>query len=221
MPIKNPARAHRSLGSAALAVVLFAGLTACAPAQDAAVSSITPDNGTPVATATPAEPESIRGTLVEVLTGDTVVLSPVGEDGKPNGQPNITVRALGISAPKINECGGPEAAAELDRIVLTYGFFRVTFEPDIKHTNAEGQTVGRLTSGDTGREDGSNPAPGMISGGFASAWHEGDTAPKGFEDLEKSTAMQKARKTGLWETCGTVGLGSSIPAATLPTGPNG
>lgn len=211
----------RILTTAALAVALFAGLTACSTAD--ATPTITPDNGTPAATATatPAEPEFVRGTLVKVLTGDTVVLSPVGEDGKPNGKPNITVRALGISAPKINECGGPEAAAELDRIILTHGFLRVTFEPDIKHTNAEGQTVGRLTSGaNASGEGGSNAAPVMTSGGFASAWHEGDVAPKDFETLVENTSIAKRDAKGIWATCDTVGLGSSIPAAQTPTGPN-
>lgn len=220
MQIKNPARAYRSLGSAALAVVLFAGLSACAPAQDAALPQVTPDNGTPAATATKtAEPESIRGTLVEALSGDTVVIAPVGEDAKPNGEPNLTVRVLGISAPKIDECGGPEAVAEFKRAVGVNGFFRVQFDENFKHTNAEGQTVGHLISGD-GQGVTGNAAYTMTSNGYASAWHEGDTAPKNFETLVQNTSIAKGQDKGIWASCDTVGLGSSIPAAKKPTGPN-
>lgn len=210
-------------GTAALAVALFAGLTACSTAD--ATPTITPDNhGTPVATATatkPAEPESVRGKLVEVLTGDTVVLSPVSDaDGTPTGEPNITVNILGMSAPKIDECGGPEAVAEFKRTSNTGGFFRVVFDKNVPRTNAAGQTVGKLVTSDGGGVTGS-AALTMTKNGFASAWHEGDVAPENFETMVKNTSIAKSQSAGLWATCDTVGLGSSIPAAVIPTGPLG
>lgn len=208
----------RILTTAALAVALFAGLTACSTAD--ATPTITPDNGTPVATTAPIEPESIRGTLVEVLSGDTVVLAPVSEDtAKPNGQPNITIRILGMSAPKIDECGGPEAVAEFKRTAGVAGFFRVVFDKNFEHTNAAGQTVGKLITGD-GQGVTGNAATTMTTNGFASAWHEGDVAPENFETLVENTSIAKRDAKGIWASCDAVGLGSSIPAAQTPTGPN-
>lgn len=201
--------------AAALAVTLLAGMTACSTTD--AEPTIGVDNGAPVTAAAtkPAEPESIRGTLVDALSGDTVVITPVGEDtAKPNGQPNITVRILGISAPKLNECGGPEAAAKLKSLASISGFVRVQFDE-----NAEGQTVGRLIAAD-GTGGPFFAASRMTSEGFASAWHEGSTAPEDFETLVENTSIAKRDAQGNWATCDTVGLGSSIPAAKMPTGPN-
>lgn len=57
-------------------------------------------------------PRAITGRATEVLSGDTVVIAP-HDDG-----PSFTCRLYGIRAPRADQPFGPEAAEELERLVL-------------------------------------------------------------------------------------------------------
>ncbi|HEX9228809.1 MAG TPA: hypothetical protein VF885_19585, partial [Arthrobacter sp.] len=109
---------RKSSASAALAVLAVLALTGCAAeaVKDGAPVAAAAATSSATAIQAPAQPESLRGKLVRVITGDTVELLPVSDkNGQPTGEPNVTVHILGIKAPAADACGGPEAAAELKR----------------------------------------------------------------------------------------------------------
>ncbi|MGY4541155.1 endonuclease YncB(thermonuclease family) [Arthrobacter sp. UYNi723] len=200
-------RTAKFIGAGVLAGSLFAALTGCASGQ----ATPAPDNGTPgTASATPtqAQPESLRGTFVSVVDGDTIELLPVSDkDGKPTGAPKTTVHILGIDAPAIDACGGPEAAAELKRVINVEGFFRVTYDPKSARTDSHGNAQGYLTAND-GSGSPNDIGSTLIKNGFAGAWYEkpqSEPEPRKFADYTKAAQIAKGQKVGAWATCGTVG----------------
>jgi endonuclease YncB( thermonuclease family) len=70
----------------------------------------------------PAE-ERVTGIVTDVTDGDTVTMSIDGADA--------TVRLLGINAPEMDECWGPEATAALSSLVLGKKVLLATGEEDV------------------------------------------------------------------------------------------
>jgi endonuclease YncB( thermonuclease family) len=199
------ARTHAAkiIGTGILAVSLLAmtGCASAAPTTKPAVDNGTPAAATATATAKP-EDDSLRGKLVRVIDGDTVELSPVSnKNGQPTGEPSVTVHILGIDAPAIDACGGPESAAELKRIIDSDGFFRVKFIPEAARTDSKGNTQGYLYSGD-GTGVPSLVGYGMVQNGYASVWYEGTDRPGKNHDRDAELdRIAKEQKLGIWAKC--------------------
>jgi endonuclease YncB( thermonuclease family) len=208
--------AHRTAALLGLSMAL--ALTGCA------ASTVGAQNGAPAGAGSPSsaspspsaqKPESLRGKLVRVITGDTLELTPVSDkNGEPTGEPNVTVHILGIKAPALDACGGPAAAAELKRIINPAGFFRVEYDAQSGRVDSKGNTQGYLYSGD-GSGVSMVVGPNMIKNGYAIAWYDNATENRSVE-LTKTAQVQKdfdvktnsaatknaqARKYGIWATC--------------------
>jgi endonuclease YncB( thermonuclease family) len=200
----------------ALAVLSLA-LTGCAAGDIKEATSAAQAASTPSAASSqaPAEPESLRGKFVRVITGDTLELSPVSDkNGQPTGEPNVTVHILGIKAPALDACGGPEAAVELKRIINTAGFFRVKYDPQSGRVDSKGNTQGYLYSND-GAGVSNLIGPAMIQNGYAVAWYDDATEDRSIEmpktaqknkdhAVKSNIEAQKAAQThkyGIWATC--------------------
>lgn len=195
-----PARAAKLLGVGILAVSLLTVTSGCAAnsSKDAAPAA---SASTAAATPGTAQPTSLRGTLVNVISGDTVQLTPVSDkNGEPTGEPNVTVHILGIKAPAAGECGGPDATAELKRISAGGGFFRVTFDSQAARVDSRGNTQGYLAAGDGGTS--MNLGPAMLQNGFAQAWYDtSDHEPKSYADYSKTAKTAQAQSKGIWAKC--------------------
>lgn len=196
-----PARTRKFIGVGILAASLLAVTTGCAAGdtKDAA-----PAASTPTASATPsaAQPASLVGTLVRVVSGDTVELLPVSDNnGQPTGGPNVTVHILGIKAPSADACGGPEATAEVKRIINPAGFFRVRYDDQSARVDSTGKVQGYLYSGD-GSALPFNVGSAMVRNGFAAAWYDSaDHAPKSYQEDSVTTKIAVDQKKGIWATC--------------------
>lgn len=196
-----PARTAKFIGVGILAVSLLTVTTGCAAgaSKDAA-----PAPSATSAAATPAaeQPKSLRGTLVRVISGDTVEMTPVSDkNGQPTGEPNVTVHILGIKAPAADACGGPQAAAELKRITAAGGFFRLTYDAQSARVDSKGNAQGYLAAGD-GNGMSMNLGPAMVRNGFAEAWYDSaDHEPKSYTEDSSAAKTAQARKAGIWATC--------------------
>lgn len=195
-----PARAAKLIGVGVMASLLLAATGCSAGGSNATAPSATTS---PSATAQAAQkPASLRGTLVKVVSGDTVELTPVSDkNGQPTGEPNVTVHILGIKAPSADACGGPEATAELKRISDPAAYYRLTYDPQTARTDAKGTPQGYLTVGDGGGMS-MDLGSAMVRNGFAIAWYDSaDHAPKTYARDSEATKAAQAQKTGIWATC--------------------
>lgn len=195
--MKSPAKL---ITTAALAGALLAGLTACAsdPNTEAAPAPPT-DIETTVA---PEEPESFRGTFVRALDGSTIEVQPVSfENGQPTGEPNRTVRILGMQAPEAPECGAESAMEYFLHLFRPDEYLVMDMEPALKdHTDEDGNTIAYVTRGAGVTE---SIGVRMVQSGFAYAWYpEGEEPPASFEDYEIHEATERANRGGIWfEEC--------------------
>lgn len=197
-------RTAKFIGASVLVGSLFAALTGCASGEP--TPNATVDNGTAAATpSASAAPESMRGKLVSVIDGDTVELSPIDESAKATGEPNVKVRILGINAPALDACGGPEAVAELKRIIDAEGNFRVKYDLKSARADSAGNVQGYLYSAD-GTGSPANVGTAMVQNGFAAAWYDSsDIEPKSYAVDSGAAKIAKDQKKGVWATCDTIG----------------
>jgi endonuclease YncB( thermonuclease family) len=196
-----PARTRKFIGVGILAASLLSAATGCAAGDNKDAAAAAPA-ATVSATPSAAQPASLRGKLVRVVSGDTVELLPVSDkNGEPTGEPNVTVHILGIKAPAADACGGPEAAAELKRIINSNGFFRVKYDDQSARVDSAGNAQGYLISGD-GSGVPMDVGSSMVENGFASAWYDSaDHAPKSYAADSAATKTAQAQKTGIWASC--------------------
>jgi endonuclease YncB( thermonuclease family) len=202
MPLST-APAAKLIGAGVLIASLLA-MTGCGSAESASKPGV--DNGTPAASASASatqKPASLRGTLASIISGDTVVLTPVSDaNGQPTGDPKVTVHILGIKAPALTSCGGPASAAELKRIISDGGYFRVTYDPQSARVDSKGDVQGYLAAGDGGTS--MDVGTAMIRNGFAAAWYDSsDHAPTRYAANSKTTQIAQSQKTGIWASCPT------------------
>ena len=136
----------------------------------------------------PPVEERILGTVTEVIDGDTLSVSVLGE--------SLTVRLLGINAPEATECWGPEATAILSGLVLGQEVQMVAGAEDV---DSFGRAL-RFLYLET--DDGIDFVNGdLVDGGHAVAIQNGNEFATSLKASE-ARAFQSGR--GMWGTfaCG-------------------
>ncbi|KIA72680.1 hypothetical protein ANMWB30_24480 [Arthrobacter sp. MWB30] len=181
------------------ALALLASTTACAGPE--ASSPATNSPGTSKSQS--PKPESLGYfQLVRVIDGDTIELKP-GTASKPTDKPAIVVRILGMKAPDLTECGGPEAKAELERITQGGSNFEVVFDQRSAHQDPAGNVQGYVYDG-AGSGTPSDVADTMIRNGYGNAWFDpSDVKPEKYSQLQKLDESIKDR--GLHKICESFG----------------
>ena len=190
------------IGVTILAGSLLAGLAGCGSgeAKDAGPTA-SPSTSTTTAEAS-AEPEAkeFPARFVRAVDGDTAEVQPVSEKtGDPEGEP-VTVRLLGIDAPEMDQCGGPEAKAEFERIISPDAAVVVRYDEKADRKDQHDRTLAYMYFGP------SDLGTRLVSAGFAGAWYpSGEPEPKAFATYKTSADAAKAQGKASWAACGTLG----------------
>lgn len=195
-------RTAKLIGSTVLVGSLFAALTGCGSNDDGVAPETAPETS---AAAEPAssEPEAVRVQLVRVVDGDTIEVQPLDDQGQPNGEPNMTVRMLGIDAPESDACGGAAATENLERIVLDGEPLDLKYDEKSDRTDQYDRTLAYVYSVSMGSSD---LGGRQVREGYAAAWYpESEPAPKNFEEYEKLAQISMDQKKGVFAECETVG----------------
>lgn len=179
-PSRHPALRAGSL--AALAVVVALAAAGCDV-----------DDGTPDA-ATPAGGDAAGARVVRVVDGDTLVARLDGADER--------VRLLGVDAPESvtpdrpQECFGPQAGAELRRLLPADARITVAFDPSQGRTDQYDRLLAEVTrEGDT-----TTVNEQLVAGGFAEVFR-GDGQGRLQPRLRAAQREAKAARLGLWGAC--------------------
>jgi micrococcal nuclease len=112
-----------------LAFALVAGACNARPQAPEFVDATTTTMALPGGSSTTTTPtlppveERVSGTVVDVTDGDTITMDIEGVE--------TTVRLLGVNAPEMTECWGPEAAATLSNVVNGRELLVVAGEEDV------------------------------------------------------------------------------------------
>lgn len=193
-------RSVRLIGAGVLAASLFASLTACSSDESSeAAAPETTAAASPSASAEKAEPLSSR--LVRIIDGDTIEVRPVSaQDGEPTGEPNLTVRMLGVNAPSGDECGADEATAHLEGLMRADEPVAVTYEAELKDpVDEDGNTLAYVITGAGVTQD---LGLRMVQEGYATAEYPEDGAvPMMFEQYLTYSDIAVDQGRGLWATC--------------------
>lgn len=192
-------RTLKLVGAGILAASLIAGTSGCSsdeaatagPASQPSASSGTASEST----------RTIRAAFVKVIDGQTIEVQPSNEnDGQPSGEPNITVRLIGVKAPAAGECGADEAVEHLTSLLLSGEPMDITFDAALEDSADEGGVIqayaSTVTVGtrDTGRA--------MISDGYAVTDSETGPAHERTAEYEDEEQWASTESKGLWDTCG-------------------
>ena len=192
-------RTAKRLITTALGGSLLATLTACGSTgtTDAPAAAATADSSPTQET---GDREDTRGTFVRALTADTIEVKPVNfTDGQPTGEPNVTVRILGIDAPESPACGGEEAIAEFERLVRPDEYMILRYEDLETPTDADGNTLARIITGAGIQQD---LGLQLVSNGYASMWYpEGEEIPSVFDRYKTLQDGNIEQKHGIWAEC--------------------
>lgn len=196
-------RTAKGIITTALAGSLLAALTACGSTDapdPAAAGNGAPSTASASATPDTGEREDSRGTFVRAITADTIEVKPVSpKDGQPTGEPNFTVRILGIDAPEAPACGGEAAMAEFDRLVIPNEFMIIRYEDLESPTDADGNTLARIITGAGVEQDLGHT---MVHNGYAATWYpEGEAVPSVIDKYKTIEAVNIEDKRGIWAEC--------------------
>jgi micrococcal nuclease len=133
------------------------------------------------ALAAPASAETLRGVVIVVIDGDTVLFKPDHTD--PSGRAFLKIRLADIDAPEHDQPYGDAATRALSGLVLNQ---RV--EVEIVATDVYGRTIGRIRMG--GDEFGAD----LVRRGFAwsatRSWHA--------SGLKAAQRQARLARRGLW-----------------------
>lgn len=193
-------RTAKLMGSTVIVGSLLAALTGCGSSDDGVPAEAAPET-TATASATAVEPETLRTELVRIIDGDTIEVKPM-KDGVPTGEPNITVRLLGIDAPEADACGGAAATANLERFALIGSPLDIKYDPKADRTDQYDRTLAYAYQVPMGGDIGYR----QVHEGFAAAWYpEGEPEPEKFEEYEKFNKISIDQKKGVYAECDTIG----------------
>lgn len=185
------------ISAVALSGLLLAGLTGCASDESPATAA--------TASQEPAADvrEPMRAAFVGVIDGHTIEVQPQNENGAPNGEPNVTVRLLGVAAPVGDDCGAAEATDYLERTLLPGEPLDITYDPSLKDPeDADGNTWAYAVDVAGGGKD---TSWFLVMEGYAAAWHpEGQPEPERLEEYKTEEQTAASNGKGLWKTCGGV-----------------
>ncbi|MFJ2662540.1 thermonuclease family protein [Arthrobacter koreensis] len=196
----SPARSTRLFGAGILAVTLFASLTACS-AEEAGEAAAPESTAAVSPSADTEEREPLRAMLVGIIDGDTIEVQPVNpQDGKPNGEPSMTVRMLGADAPSGEACGSAESAAHLDVLLRANEQLSITYEPELEESvDEDGHTLAYVITGGGVTQ---NIGLRMVREGFAAAaYPEGNPVPEAFEKFRSAGENAVSQGIGIWTSC--------------------
>lgn len=195
-------RSAKLITTTALAGALLSGATACTPNSSATADGAPAQPAPAATTPAPETPESFRGTFVRVIDGSTLEIKPVSfENGEPTGEPNRTVRILGMETPEAPACGAESAMDYFQKLFLPDEYLVMDMEPTLKnHTDADGNTLAYVTHGASITE---NVALRMVGSGYAEAWYpEGEEPPAAIKAYEDAEAIERETRGGIWfEEC--------------------
>ena len=146
-------------------------------------------SGSTTTTATlPPEEERVSGVVTSVTDGDTVTMTIDGVETQ--------VRLLGINAPELDECWGPEAGSALTDLVLGREVLLASGDEDV---DSFGRALRFLFTGDGDSVELVNGR--LVADGHAVAIQNGNRFAASMKDAE-ARAFQSGR--GMWATfaCG-------------------
>lgn len=116
--------------------------------------------------------------------------------GQPNGEPNVKVRMLGVTAPDASDCGGADSITNLAAMFQLNEQVTVTYEPTLSETADKGGNIlayvviGAGVTKDIGLR--------MVEDGFAAAsYPEGQAAPKKFDRYAELGQIAVDQKLGI------------------------
>jgi micrococcal nuclease len=192
----------KSIGVTLLAGSMFLALTGCTTNEaEGAGPNASPATASATAEATAeSEPMEFPATFLRVIDGDTAEVQPKSEkDGSPVGEP-LTVRLLGIDAPEMDQCGGPEAKAEFERIIEPDTAVLLRYDEKADRVDDYDRALAYMYLGP------SDIASRLVSAGYTGAWYpSSEPEPRKFADYHAAAEAAKTQGKGSWATCGTLG----------------
>ncbi len=134
------------------------------------------------------EAKSMKATLSRVIDGDTVEI-------KTEGQPNDTVRLIGINTPEKNECFASEASNHLKTLAEGKEIILVT-DPTQDERDMYGRLLAYLY---LGSETSLNQR--MVAEGYAKEYTYMNHAYEYQSEFKSAEASAKGAELGIWSAC--------------------
>lgn len=204
MSTQSPRKSLTAAGSVLAALAgLSLALTGCAAetAKDSAPAPSAPVSTTATASSAPSAEakKPLYTNFVRVIDGDTIEVQPVTK-GQPNGEPNVKVHMLGVTAPEATACGGAESIANLKSLFRPNEPVAVTYEPTLDNaTDKDGNTLAYVITGAGVTQD--IGLRTVNEGNATASYPEGETIPTRFKQYASSGKIAVDRKTGIWASC--------------------